>query len=120
MVCLIVLRNQMQQSRCTVVALFLTIHVPALVRPLTQPAGRDANQSEVHDLIKELNIQFDNLCQVAGWGGHGAEGAAIGWPRRRDKQPFYRSLHIEHRLKLPHDIDIAFTSPLPLVLLPLP
>jgi hypothetical protein len=28
--------------------------------------GRDVNQSDIHDLVKELNIQFDNLCQVGG------------------------------------------------------
>jgi len=28
--------------------------------------GRDVPQTEVHELVRELNIQFDNLCQV-GW-----------------------------------------------------
>jgi hypothetical protein len=29
-----------------------------------QPAGVDRSQKDVDKLIKKLNIQFDNLCQV--------------------------------------------------------
>lgn len=42
---------------------FMHCYRPTLL-PLLPPAGRDVPAREIDALVKKLNIQFDNLCQV--------------------------------------------------------
>lgn len=51
--------------RMCVVVFELSLNRKACIpHQLNAFSGREATQADVHNLVKQLNIQFDNLCQV--------------------------------------------------------